>query len=86
MKRYEVVEVVKMTVQRERRWHVEAISEQDAIRQIADRESCDEYAGERRIMLSSEPMGWRVDGNDVDYEQGEAVPQADDFADIGGAG
>lgn len=68
MKRYEVVELVKMTIQRERRWHVEAISEQDAIRQIAEQESCDEYAGERRIMLSSEPMGWRVDGREVAYE------------------
>lgn len=84
MKKYEVVESVRQTVIRERRWFVHAISEQDAIRQIVEKEATEGYAGEKFRLESSEASRWRVDGEPVEYRRSEAVPEDDDLVDTGG--
>lgn len=74
MKRYEVVEVGRQVVVRERRWFVNAESEQDAIQQVIQRKAADGYAGERIVPETTERTGWRVDGNEVQFD-GDATPR-----------
>lgn len=84
MNRYEVVEKVRQIVIRERRWVVEAISEQDAIREVKERVVPRGYRGERYSVLSSSHEGWTVNNQPVEYRPAEAVPVDDGIADIGG--
>ena len=84
MKKYEVVDVVRQVIVRERRYYVTAISEQDAIRQIVKREAPEGYQGERQMLETSTRVGWRVDGNLIQYEPEQAVPQDNDLVETGG--
>lgn len=84
VKKYEVIEKVRQVVIRERRWNVEAISEQDAIREVKEGIATRGYRGERRTIVSSEHDGWTVNDQPMDYRPAEAVPVDDGIADIGG--
>lgn len=84
MKKYEVVEVVEQTIVRERRWFVNGVSEHDAIRQVIDRVAADGYAGERQVLESSSGAKWRVNGNVIEYNPEEAVPEDNELVDTGG--
>lgn len=84
MNKYEVIEKVRQVVVRERRWNVEAISEQDAIREVKQGEATRGYRGERQSVISSEHEGWAVNNQPVEYRPAEAVPVDDGIADIGG--
>jgi len=86
IRNYVVVERVRETVQRERTWHVSAISEQDAIRQILDGEAADAYRGKQIHLLATEGPSGIGDGTEIEYEPTEAVAVDDDFVDIGGHG
>lgn len=84
LKRYEVLEIVSQVINRERRWYVDAISEQDAVRQVVDMEAPDDYAGERDVLVSSDESIWKVDGKLIDFAPAEATPQEDEHFDMGG--
>ena len=86
MNKYEVVEKVRQVVIRERRWNLEAISEQDAIREVKQGSASRGYCGQRDIVVSSEPEDWSVDNQPTEYRPAEAVPVDDGVADIGGGG
>ncbi len=84
MNKYEVIERVRQVVIRERRWNVEAISEQDAIREVKQGTASRGYRGERQTVVSSEPEDWSVNNQPTEYHAAEAVPVDDGIADIGG--
>ena len=86
MRKYVVVEPVRETLLRERTWKVSAISEHDAIRQVIEGEAAECYRGKDVHLESSKGPVWVVDGQEVEYEQTEAVAIDDDFVDIGGHG
>lgn len=85
-RKYEVLEKVRQVIIRERRWHVDAISEQDAIRAVRDGTESRCYRGEKRLLDSSEHVGWFINNQPTDYRPAEAVPVDDGIADIGGGG
>jgi len=84
MKQYKVVEIARQIVQRERYWEITAVSEQDAIRKVADQLAPEGYTGEHRILIESEHVGWKVDDEMIEYNPDEAEPVEDEFTDIGG--
>lgn len=84
MNKYEVIEKVRQVVIRERRWNVEAISEQDAIREVKQGTASRGYRGQRDVVVSSEPEDWSVNNQPTEYRPAEAVPVDDGIADIGG--
>lgn len=84
MQKYEVVERVNRQVVRERRWTVEAISEQDAIRAVINGEAARGYRGETETIASRGDSQWKVDGQEMTYQPADAVPVDDGVADIGG--
>jgi len=79
-----VVEQVRETLLRQRTWKVTAISEHDAIRQILEGDAAEGYQGKKVLLETSEGPEWLVDGNQIEYEQTEAVTVEDDFVDLGG--
>ncbi|MFG0331647.1 MAG: hypothetical protein ACF8PN_17305 [Phycisphaerales bacterium] len=84
MKQYEVVERVPQYIVRERRWVVEAISEQDAIRQVLEFEASDGYRGERSVIEKRDAAQWVVDGAKITYDPNRAVPEDNELVDTGG--
>ncbi len=83
-KKYEVVEKVRQVIVRERRWHVTAVSEQDAIRIVREGQAPRGYRGDRTHLVSREHEGWFVNNQPTEYRPAEAVPVDDGIADIGG--
>lgn len=86
MKEFEVVDVVRQVVIRERRYRVNAISEQDAIRKVREREAAGGYFGERQRLETSEHVCWRVDGENLNYRPEEATAVDSDGRETGGSG
>ena len=84
MKRYEVVEVVRMITLRHRKYLVDGVSEHDAIRQVQDGEAADGYRGATYTAENTEFAYWQVDGERVEFDPQRAVMIDDEFADIGG--
>jgi hypothetical protein len=84
MNQYEVVETVRQIVERDRRWIVQAISEQDAIRLVRERAAARGYRGESRRLVAAEAPQWAVNGVATPFRPAEAVPVDDGTADIGG--
>lgn len=82
--KYEVIEKVRQVVIRERRWNIEAISEQDAIREVKQGTASRGYRGQRDTVVSSDPEDWSVNDQLTEYRPAEAVPVDDGIADIGG--
>ena len=85
MNKFEVIERVRQIVVRERRWIVEAISEQDAIREVKQSAAARGYRGQRDIVVSSGPEEWSVASQPTEYHPAEAGPVDDGAADIGGS-
>lgn len=84
MKEYEVVDVVRQVVIRERRYKVSAISEQDAIRRVIEHEAADGYFGERQRLETSEHVCYRVDGENLQFNKEEATAVDGDGTETGG--
>jgi len=84
--KYEVIERVRQVVIRERRWNIEAISEQDAIREVKQGTASRGYRGQRDVVVSSDAEDWSVNDQPTDYHPRDAVPVDDGIADIGGSG